>query len=211
MGGKRSLIRLALGHLHDVAPTPVEILPLAAGAPFGAVTIDTDGCTLCLACVGACPTGALQDNPEKPQLRFQEDACIQCGLCRNTCPEQVIALVPQLNFAESARNGRVLKEEEPFCCIRCGKPFGTRSSIERILSRLGEKHAMYASKAAAERIKMCDDCRVVAQFEVGDDPLAGAPRRLTRTTDDDLREREATAGDPASATRRGEPGEGSAR
>jgi hypothetical protein len=70
---------------------------------------------------------------------------------------------------------------------------------------------MYASKAAAERIKMCDDCRVVAQFEVGDDPLAGAPRRLTRTTDDDLREREATAGDPASATRRGEPGEGSAR
>lgn len=191
MGGKRALIRLALGHLHDVAPTPVETLPLAAGAPFGAVTVDVEGCTLCLACVGACPTGALQDNPEKPQLRFQEDACIQCGLCRNTCPEHVITLVPQLSFADSARDGSVLKEEEPFCCIRCGKAFGTRGSIERILAKLGEKHSMFASKAAAERIKMCSDCRVVAQFESGDAPFAGAPRPLTRTTDDDLREREA--------------------
>lgn len=194
MGGKRTLIRLALDHLSDVAPTPVESLPLAAGAPFGAVAIDAEGCTLCLACVGACPTGALQDNPEKPQLRFQEDACIQCGLCKNTCPEQVITLVPQLSFADSARDGRVLKEEEPFCCVRCGKPFGTKGSIERILAKLGEKHSMFASKAAAERIKMCNDCRVVAQFDSGNDPFAGAPRPLTRTTDDDLREREAKLG-----------------
>src|SRR5690606_18060915 len=110
MGGKRTVIRLALGHLHDVAPAPVDLLPLPPGAPFGAVSVDADGCTLCLACVGACPTGALQDNPEEPRLRFQEDACVQCGLCRNTCPENVIALVPRLNFTSAARDGQVLKE-----------------------------------------------------------------------------------------------------
>ncbi len=208
LGGKRTLIRLALGHLGDVAPTPVEILPLAAGAPFGAVAVDAEGCTLCLACVGACPTGALQDNPEKPQLRFQEDACIQCGLCKNTCPEQVITLVPQLSFADSARDGRVLKEEEPFCCVRCGKPFGTKGSVERILAKLGEKHSMFASKVAAERIKMCNDCRVIAQFESGDDPFAGAPRPLTRTTDDDLREREARLARTTAYAKSDVPGDG---
>ena len=190
MGGKRALIRLALSHLHDVAPTPVDILPLAPGAPFGTVAVDAGGCTLCLACVSACPTSALQDNPESPQLRFQEDACIQCGLCRNTCPEHVITLVPRLNFTDGARDAIVLKEEEPFCCVRCGKPFGTKSSIERIVAKLGEKHSMFASKQAAERIKMCNDCRVIAQFEAGEEPFAGAQRPRTRTTDDDLRERD---------------------
>ena len=41
-------------------------------------------------CVSACPTGALSDDPERPLLRFAEDACVQCGLCKATCPEKVI-------------------------------------------------------------------------------------------------------------------------
>ncbi|MFQ6018859.1 MAG: hypothetical protein ACE5KF_11780, partial [Kiloniellaceae bacterium] len=39
-------------------------------------------------------------------------------------------------------------------------------------------------------IMMCDDCRVVVQFERPDDPFAGPPRPVPRTTDDYLRERE---------------------
>ena len=78
-------------------------MPLPAGAPFGRVVVDVAGCTLCLACVGACPTGALVDNPERPQLSFVEDACVQCGLCQSTCPESVIRLEPRLNFADEAR------------------------------------------------------------------------------------------------------------
>ena len=80
---------------------------------------------MCLACVGACPTGALQDNPERPELRFLEDACVQCGLCASTCPEHVIKLEPRLNFGDEARQPVTIKQEEPFECIRCGKPFGT--------------------------------------------------------------------------------------
>src|SRR5690606_41466234 len=108
----------------------VDLLPLPPQAPFGAVKVDTEGCTLCLACVGSCPTGALQDNPDRPELRFQEDACVQCGLCKNTCPEQVITLEPRLNFTAAAREALVVTSEEPFHCVRCGKTLGSISSID---------------------------------------------------------------------------------
>ncbi len=191
LGEKRTVTRLALDHLHAQAPSPVDHVALAPGAPFGTLKIDTEGCTLCLACVGACPTGALRDNPDRPQLGFVEDACVQCGLCRVTCPEKVIALDPRISFAPEAKQVAVVKEEEPFECIRCGKPFGTRSSIERIHAQLASRHSMFQDSRTIDRIKMCDDCRVVDQFSDPTDPFAGPPRPLPRTTDDDLREREA--------------------
>jgi ferredoxin len=190
MGNKRALMRLALQELHGAAPTPVDQVALPEGAPFGRAVVDIEGCTLCLACVGACPTGAFQDNPERPELRFQEDACVQCGLCVSTCPEKVIRLEPRLNFADEARQAVLVKQEEPFACIRCGKLFGTRSSIERIVEKLGAKHWMFADSVAIDRIRMCEDCRVVVQFEAKDNPLAGRARPAPRTTDDYLRERE---------------------
>jgi ferredoxin len=190
MGDKRALMRLALQELHAKAPAPADQVPMPEGAPFGQVVIDTTGCTLCLACVSVCPTGALIDNPERPSVSFVEDACVQCGLCRNTCPENVIRLEPRLNFADEARRPVPIKEEEPFECIRCGKPFGTKASIEKIIEKLGEKHWMYADSSATDRIRMCNDCRVVVQFEAKDNPLAAGPRPKIRTTDDYLKERE---------------------
>ena len=103
-----------------MAPAPVDVLPLAAGSPFGTLAIDAAGCTLCLSCVGTCPTGALIDNPELPQLRFVQEACVQCGLCKATCPEKVIELRPQIDFTGAAKSPRLVKEEEPACCVRCG-------------------------------------------------------------------------------------------
>lgn len=189
LGKKRSLLWLALDHLHARAPKPVDSIALPAGAPFGAVQVRIEGCTVCLACVGACPTGALKDNPDKPQLSFQESACVQCGLCRVTCPETVIALEPRLSFLAAAKTHQVVKEEEPFRCIRCGKPFGTKSSIERIAAKL-TGHPMFGDAKALERLRMCDTCRVVAMTEDEVHPFAGPPRPLVRTTDDYLRERE---------------------
>jgi Fe-S-cluster-containing hydrogenase component 2 len=141
--------------------------------------------------VSACPTGALGDDPERPTLRFSEDACVQCGLCKATCPEKVITLVPQLDFRAATASARVLKQEEPFACIRCGKPFGTKSTIERITAKLEGKHWMF--QGAARRLdvlKMCADCRVIAVTEDKLDPYAAAARPNARTTEDYLRERE---------------------
>lgn len=190
MGRSRDLTRMAFRHLYKVAPQPVDILALPPGASFGNLKIDAEGCTLCLSCVSACPTGALSDDPERPRLSFTEDACVQCGLCRNTCPEKVIALDPRVNFTEAAASTRLIKEEEPFHCVRCGKAFGTKSTIERIVAQLEGKHWMYQS-GAIERVRMCGDCRVIVQSESKIDPYAGAPRPEIRTTDDYLAERAA--------------------
>jgi ferredoxin len=190
-GGKRDVLRFALRELHRVAPAPADIIALPAGAPFGAVEINVEGCTLCLSCVSACPTGALSDDPERPLLRFVEDACVQCGLCKATCPEKVITLTPRLAFNATIATARILKEEEPFPCIRCGRPFGVRSTIERVVAKLEGKHWMYQnSPGRLEVIKMCEDCRVAVVTEQGFDPYGGAPARpKPRTTDDYLRER----------------------
>jgi len=191
VGAKREIMRFALRELHEAAPRAIDIVPLPAGAPFGAVEIDTAGCTLCLSCVAACPTGALGDDPERPLLRFVEDACVQCGLCKATCPEKVITLKPQLDFRAATAGARVLKEEEPFHCIRCGKPFGVKSTIERIIGKLAGQHWMYAQDSKRlDALKMCEDCRVAAVTEEGFDPHGAPPRPVVRTTDDYLRERE---------------------
>jgi ferredoxin len=191
LGAKRSVLRFALSELHRAAPQQVGVIALPEGAPFGAVEIDAGGCTLCLSCVSACPTGALRDDPERPTLRFVEDACVQCGLCQATCPEHVITLKPQIDFDAARAPPRILKEEEPFCCIGCGKPFGVKSTIDRVVAKLEGKHWMYAgSSRRLDAIKMCENCRVAYVTEEGFDPY-GTQSKTIRTTDDYLREREA--------------------
>jgi ferredoxin len=190
-GGKRDVLRFALRELHRVAPAPTDVIALPAGAPFGAVEINVEGCTLCLSCVSACPTGALSDDPDRPLLRFTEDACVQCGLCKATCPEKVISLTPRLAFGDVAVAARVLKQEEPVLCIRCGKPFGVKSTIDRVVSKLEGKHWMYQnSPSRLYVIKMCADCRVAVVTEEGFDHYGAPARPKPRTTDDYLRERE---------------------
>lgn len=192
VGRKREVLRFTLGELHRVAPTPVDVIALPQGAPLGGVSVNVDGCTLCLSCVSACPTGALSDDPDRPMLRFAEDACVQCGLCQATCPEKVIELVPQIDFRAATALTRTIKEEEPALCIRCHKPFGVKSTIDRVAAKLEGRHWMYPSAhKRAEAIRMCADCRVIAMSEEGFDPFAGIPERpAPRTTDDYLRARD---------------------
>ena len=197
-GAKRSVLETTFRELHLAAPLPVDMVPLAAGAPFGGVKLNVEGCTLCHACVTACPTGALSDNPDRAMLRFTESLCVQCGLCQSTCPEKVITLEPRLDFQAWNAPLRVLKEEEPFLCIACGKPFGTKSSIDRVLAKLGEKHWMFqgANAKRIDVIKMCADCRVEAVVNEGFDPHAASQRPPVMTTEDYLRARDAKKDDP---------------
>jgi len=197
-GAKRGVLETIFRELRLAAPTPIDVVPLAPGAPFGGVKLDVEGCTLCHACVTACPTGALSDNPDRAMLRFTESLCVQCGLCESTCPEKVITIEPRLDFRAWDTPLRVLKEEEPFNCIACGKPFGTRSSIDRVLAKLGEKHWMFqgANAKRLDVIKMCADCRVEAVVNESFDPHAAPQRPPVMSTEDYLRAREVKKDDP---------------
>ncbi|MFD0908333.1 4Fe-4S binding protein [Ruegeria arenilitoris] len=181
LGNRRQITRLAAQALRPDASQP---LPLPEHAPYGAVAVDTEACTLCLSCVSLCPSGALIDNPDLPQLNFQQDACLQCGLCKTICPESAIALVPELDLSDRALSPRVLNEEEPFACIECGALFGVKSTVERIMEKLAGSHPMFASSEQAKMIQMCDDCRVQAQFHSEDNPFTSKPKPKVVTTDD---------------------------
>ncbi|MFC6637332.1 4Fe-4S dicluster domain-containing protein [Sulfitobacter sp. JBTF-M27] len=180
MGSRRQVARLSAKALAPDA----DVIPLPDAAPYGAVIVDTDACTLCLSCVSLCPSGALGDNPDMPQLRFQEDACLQCGLCSNICPENAITLSPQLDLTDAALSQRVIHEEEPFACIECGALFGVKSTVERITEKLAGKHAMFATSDAARMIQMCDNCRIQAQFHSQNNPFQGNEPPRPRTTED---------------------------
>ncbi|MEO6321490.1 MAG: 4Fe-4S dicluster domain-containing protein, partial [Polaromonas sp.] len=157
---KRATLELALDHLMAQSSVQAEVIPLpAAGSPLGALAINKDACTLCLSCVNACPSSALQDNPERPQLKFIEKNCVQCGLCVKTCPENALSLVPQLRLTAQRKDAVVINEMQPYACIRCSRPFGTLKAIESMLGKLAG-HAMFQG-AAADRLKMCSDCRVI--------------------------------------------------
>lgn len=165
---KRATLRLALGHLYeqarqaDLDPAPDVRLP--AGAPFGRVQVDAAKCTLCMACPQVCPTRAITDGGEAPQLNFTEENCVQCGLCEQACPEDAITLEPRFLFDWEQRRGtRVLNRAEPFHCIGCGKPFATASVIARMTERLKDHH-MFRTEDSLRRLKMCGDCRVVDMF-----------------------------------------------
>lgn len=172
---KRGTLRLALDHLYEQGSAhPVQV-SLPRGAPFGQVQVDTRACTLCMSCPQVCPTRALSDAGDKPQLNFTEDLCVQCGLCETACPEDAITLNARFLFDwEERRKPRVLNEEEPFCCVSCGKPFATASVVQRMTERL-EGHHMFQSDEAVRRLKMCGDCRVMDMFQ--DDVAAGSKPR----------------------------------
>ena len=184
VGSKRDVARSAISRLLSDAPNGSQIIALPDTAPYGRIQIDSDGCTLCLACVSTCPANALSDNPDMPQVSLTEAACVQCGLCAVTCPEQVITLEPRYNATPQAMRPVVLHEEEPANCVSCGKPFGTKSSIERIREKLSGKHWMFQREDQIALIEMCDDCRISAQWNMSDTPLKSGARPRIITTDD---------------------------
>jgi ferredoxin len=169
--GKRSAIYQALDHLVAKLQPAQDQVELPATAPFGEAVIDAEKCTLCMACVGSCPGKALQDgsNREVPEVFFIESNCLQCGACVQTCPEDAITLQPRLLFDFETRNrARALNSDTPFACISCGKPFAPTSVINKMQEKLKD-HYMFGSDRALDRLKMCDNCRVV---DVVQDPEA---------------------------------------
>lgn len=160
---KRRVVRMAIDHLGQSIDTEKLSTQLSNGAPFGELKINSDACTLCMACVSICPEGALHDGHDQPQLKFIEANCVQCSLCANVCPEQAITLAPRYLYNGSeARQAKVIHEDAVFHCIECGKGFATKSMIENMMVKL-KNHPAFQSDNG-KRLKMCGNCRIKALF-----------------------------------------------
>ncbi len=200
---KRQQISQAMSHLYqqviEQAELPAEIA-LDQGAAFGNLVLATSECTLCMSCVSICPSKALSSAPDTPRLSFTEDACVQCGLCTQACPESALALQPRyLLLPEQRTQPQVLKQEQPFCCVCCDKPFATQSVVSLMLKKLAG-HSMFDA-AGLRRLEMCEDCRVIdiVKTDPGGDLFAHAKGRLAEPADLNLARVETAASSDANA------------
>ena len=151
-------MRAAVQHLYDQSGMRQPRLPLPSGSLFGAVAVAAS-CTLCMACVAACPSGALSAGGTAPRLAFRESRCHQCGLCREVCPEKAIQLLPRMLCDPGAvEAATVLREAEPFRCVECGVPFAAPAMVASMQKKL-MGHWMYANERQLRRLQMCRTCR----------------------------------------------------
>ena len=158
---KRTAALRALDHLSSLVPSAPDRVKLPEGSAFGELQLDRDTCTMCLACAGLCPTGALQAGQHDLELTFIEAACVQCALCSRGCPEKAIRLVPRFLCAHEQRGrARVLNTADMVRCIECGSPFMPRALLEASLARVKDNPAF---RGDAERLfKTCPACRANA-------------------------------------------------
>jgi ferredoxin len=158
---KRRTTLLAIDFLYQQSGTSQQIIALPEQSLFGRIRVDAEACTLCMSCTSVCPSKAISAGNDVPKLEFYEINCVQCGICESACPERAITLEPRLIADAQQRRGAVtLHEEEPFCCITCGKAFATKSLIDNMTQKLAGHH-MFKTERAKLRLMMCEDCRVV--------------------------------------------------
>lgn len=117
----------------------------------------TDNCRKCLAhpCTNVCPTNAVSIG--KDRANIDQDKCIKCGRCKETCPysaivkyERPCAAACGVNAIDSDYLGRA--QINPDRCVSCGNciiqcPYGAisdKSQIYQLIKSLKKNKHMYA-------------------------------------------------------------------
>jgi len=139
-----------------------EILTGTAFEDFGTVLCDEDRCTGCIACVGECRIGALTTDGSSYSLSHTPALCVQCATCVTVCPENALTLQPGLSLKEDFFDERLLAKTEPAQCKGCGKVFGTKKSLEKVMSILSAKGMWDKTD---DLLSYCDNCRVINLYK----------------------------------------------
>ncbi len=107
-----------------------------------------DSCTLCGACVNACPHDAIRS--DSTHLYFSPSMCTGCGGCVNVCPERAITLDGTEGTLSDALAEGELHEDRLVLCIGCGEPIGSARLVDKVSSLLGQTGGL---------VRYCPSCK----------------------------------------------------
>jgi carbon-monoxide dehydrogenase iron sulfur subunit len=109
-------------------------------------------------CLKACPSGALQRDPEKDTVFIDQAKCRGCWMCVMTCPFG--AVVPSAGFKVAIKCDACMHMEEPACVASCptgALVYGDEAGYEKVLAGRRGRIAMFA--AADAKINSLDFVR----------------------------------------------------
>ncbi|EMA26598.1 hydrogenase iron-sulfur subunit [Haloarcula marismortui] len=138
---------------------------------FGVMDVN-DACTLTPTCTNLCPTDAIQRTGEG-ELAFNHADCVNCGLCEEGCPETAITMHDGLDLSllPENRGGEAwvtVHEGDMLECVRCGKPFTSVASADKIEEEVGDQVEGLAPDADHSVFEYCSDCRSRLLFDQGE-------------------------------------------
>ncbi len=128
-------------------------------APYQDLELNGDRCTQCLACINECRSGALDAREDEMSLLFEPALCVACGICTEICPEKALSQQPGLKLSPQFFERRRLFHAEPARCSMCGKVFGTKKSLQRVMSLLADR-----ADLDQQLFSLCEECRVKRMF-----------------------------------------------
>jgi len=136
----RSLVPVAVGSdsWEAFASSVAAVVRLdtpARGLGFTGVRASAS-CTLCGACVRACPRQALRLN-DAMALTVRAASCSGCGACVGHCPEGALSLADADGTVADALRDTPIHQEDLVRCRVCGQPVGPQAMVRRIAELLG--------------------------------------------------------------------------
>jgi carbon-monoxide dehydrogenase iron sulfur subunit len=97
-------------------------------------------------CLKACPSGALQRDPEKDNVFIDQAKCRGCWMCVMTCPFG--AVIPSATFKVAIKCDACMHMEEPACVASCptgALVYGDEASYQKILAGRQGRIAVFAA------------------------------------------------------------------
>lgn len=145
---------------HMIEQSQRVFVPQPDDPDFPVLECNTEECTRCLACLNECTTEALQADRKNHSLTYLAGHCVGCGVCVSVCPENVLCLQTADKVDQHYLQRREMARAEPVLCKSCGKEFGTRKSLDKVMQILASRESVNT-----DHFEYCADCRVIKLFE----------------------------------------------
>lgn len=155
--------RSALSHILQqmLADSGKSLNAEQVGHDFSAIKCDANSCTQCLACLNECKMQALGADQENLSLTYKAGLCVGCGVCVTVCPEKALSTDRGYTIDTEFFEKQIFAQADPVKCKECGKVFGTRKSLDRVMQILSARETVNT-----DHFEYCSTCRVVKLFEI---------------------------------------------